>query len=257
MKLSAAVITYDEEENIQRYLDAISDIADEIIVVDSLSKDRTKEFCLRNSKVKFFEKKFEGYGQQKNFALEKCSGEWVLFLDTDEIPDETGKKSILKVIHSPQAEFCVYSLRFNNFIGTTKICHGGWENVYRERLFRRNTATYSSDKIHEFLQTDHKVGILDGRINHYTYKDMPHYLEKMKKYSDMMAEKMYERGKKVSKLKVVVNPAFMFLKTFFFKLGFLDGLAGYYVAKTMSHYTFMKYRKLLRLKKQEIRLKDQ
>ncbi len=244
MSLSLAVITYNEEDNIARLLNALEGILDEIIIVDSYSTDKTKQICTEHPKVKFFEKKFEGYGEQKNYALDLCTKDWVLFLDADEVPDDALKKSIKKVVDSPHAEYQVYKAKFINHLGIHIIRYGGWGNVTRERLFRRNAAKYSDDKVHEHLVTREKAGILEGNINHYTYRCIHHHVTKINTYSDMMAEKMFVRGKKINRLKIILNPIFEFNKVFFFKLGFLDGFAGFYVAKTMAYYSFLKYIKL-------------
>jgi len=252
MSLSLAVITYNEEDNMVRLLNALEDIVDEIIIVDSFSTDNTKQVCTEHSKVKFFEKKFEGYGEQKNYALNLCTKDWVLFLDADEVPDQCLKKSIYKIIDSPNAPYSVYKAKFINHLGIHIIRHGGWGNVMRERLFKRNTAKYSDDKVHEFLITTEKVGVLEGNIDHYTYRCIHHHVMKINTYSDMMAEKMFVRGKKINRLKIIFNPIFEFNKVFFFKFGFLDGFAGFYVAKTLAYYTFLKYIKL----REKVKLKQ-
>ncbi len=245
MALSLAIITYNEEENIVRLLDSLADTVDETIIVDSFSTDKTKEICAQKyPQAKFFEKKFNGYGEQKNHALHLCSHEWVLFLDADEVPDEDMKRAIKTIISSESTEFNVYKAKFNNHLGIHLIKYGGWGNVYRERLFRKKYARYSDDKVHEFLITDQKSGLLEGKLNHYTYKSIHHHVSKINKYSDMMAEKMFERGKKINRFKIIVSPIFEFIKVFIFKLGFLDGFPGFYIAKTMSYYTFLKYIKL-------------
>ncbi|MET3537391.1 glycosyltransferase family 2 protein [Chryseobacterium limigenitum] len=251
MSLSLAVITYNEEDNIVRLLDSIIDTVDEIIVVDSFSTDKTKEICTQKyPQVKFFEKKFNGYGEQKNHALSLCSNEWILFLDADEVPDEDLKNSIKKITVSENYKCSIYKAKFNNHLGIHLIKFGGWGDVCRERLFRKNCAKYSDDKVHEFLIYDKKTETLDGKINHYTYKSIHHHVTKVNRYSDMMAEKMFEKGKKINRFKIIVSPIFEFVKVFIFKLGFLDGFAGFYIAKTMSYYTFLKYIKL----KEKIRL---
>ncbi|HCN51562.1 MAG TPA: beta 1,4 glucosyltransferase [Chryseobacterium sp.] len=245
MALSLAIITYNEEENIVRLLDSLIGIADEIIIVDSFSTDRTKEICNQKyPQVKFFEKKFNGYGEQKSHALNLCSHDWVLFLDADEVPDEKLRNSIRKIVTSENPEFNIYKAKFNNHLGIHLIRFGGWGNVCRERLFRKKYARYSDDKVHEFLITDQKAGLLEGKIDHYTYKSIHHHVSKINKYSDMMAEKMFEKGKKINRFKIIVSPIFEFIKVFIFKLGFLDGFPGFYIAKTMSYYTFLKYIKL-------------
>jgi len=253
MALSLAIITYNEEENIVRLLNSLADIADEIIIVDSFSTDKTKEICTQKyPQIQFFEKKFNGYGEQKNHALTLCSHEWVLFLDADEVPDENLKKSIQKIVSSAKTEFNVYKAKFNNHLGSHMIRFGGWGNVCRERLFRKKYARYSDDKVHEFLITDQKTGLLEGKLNHYTYKSIHHHVAKINKYSDMMAEKMFERELKIKRFKIIVSPVFEFIKVFVFKLGFLDGFPGFYIAKTMSYYTFLKYIKL----REKIRLSE-
>lgn len=253
MALSLAIITYNEEENIVRLLNSLADIADEIIIVDSFSTDKTKEICTQKyPQIQFFEKKFNGYGEQKNHALTLCSHEWVLFLDADEVPDENLKKSIQKIVSSTNTEFNVYKAKFNNHLGSHMIRFGGWGNVCRERLFRKKYARYSDDKVHEFLITDQKTGLLEGKLNHYTYKSIHHHVAKINKYSDMMAEKMFERELKIKRFKIIVSPVFEFIKVFVFKLGFLDGFPGFYIAKTMSYYTFLKYIKL----REKIRLSE-
>lgn len=245
MALSLAIITYNEEENIVRLLDSLIDTVGEIIIVDSFSTDKTKEICTQQyPQVKFFEKKFNGYGEQKNHALNLCSHDWVLFLDADEVPDEKLRNSIRKIATSENPEFNIYKAKFNNHLGIHLIRFGGWGNVCRERLFRKKYATYSDDKVHEFLITDQKAGLLEGKIDHYTYKSIHHHVSKINKYSDMMAEKMFEKGKKINRFKIIVSPIFEFIKVFIFKLGFLDGFPGFYIAKTMSYYTFLKYIKL-------------
>jgi glycosyltransferase involved in cell wall biosynthesis len=253
MPLSLAVITYNEEENIVRLLDSLKNTVDEIVIVDSFSTDKTKEICTQKyPQVKFFERKFNGYGEQKNHALDLCSHEWILFLDADEVPDEDLKNSIQKITSSDHPEFSVYKTKFNNHLGIHLIKFGGWGNVYRERLFRKDCARYSDDKVHEYLITNKKSGILGGTLNHYTYKSIQHHITKINKYSDLMAEKMFERGKKIKRFKIIVSPIYEFIKVFIFKLGFMDGFPGYYIAKTMSYYTFLKYIKLY----EKIRLRE-
>ncbi|MGH1519654.1 glycosyltransferase family 2 protein [Chryseobacterium sp. JK1] len=253
MALSLAIITYNEEENIVRLLDAVADTADEIIILDSFSTDKTKEICTQKyPQVRFFEKKFNGYGEQKNHALALCSHEWVLFLDADEVPNEDLKKNIQKIVSSDQPEYNIYKAKFNNHLGIHLIRFGGWGNVCRERLFKKEYAKYSDDKVHESLITNQKAGLMKGKIDHYTYKSIHHHVSKINKYSDMMAEKMFEKGKKINRFKIIVSPMFEFTKVFFFKLGFLDGFPGFYVAKTMSYYTFLKYIKL----REKIRLQE-
>lgn len=250
MGLSLAVITYNEEDNIIRLLDSIAEIADEIIIVDSFSTDQTKEVALRKyPQVQFYQKEFEGYGAQKNYALSFCTQDWILFLDADEIPNEILINSIQKIIKSENTEFDIYNAKFNNHLGIHLIKYGGWGNVSRERLFKKGVTKYSDDKVHEFLITTGNAGVLEGKIDHYTYKSIFHHVSKINKYSDLMAEKMMENGRTTNRFKMLVSPVFEFWKVYFFKLGFLDGFIGFYIARTMSYYTFLKYLKLYEKRK--------
>lgn len=244
MKLSVAIITFNEERIIEKNLNAVHDLADEIIIVDSFSTDSTKEICLKFPKVKFIQQKFLGFGKQKNLAIEQCQSEWILFLDSDEIPNGELIDSIRRIVSEPKSAFNVYDVEFNNiFLGET-LKYGGWGNIKRERLFRKGCGKYSEDIVHEAFITTETKGKLQGKINHYTYKDIYHHIEKSNKYTSMMAEKMYKNGKKSNIFKILFKPLFQFFKSYFLRLGFLDGLVGYYAAATAAFYTFLKYKKL-------------
>ena len=244
MNLSVAIITFNEERILEKTLSSVHDLADEIIIVDSFSQDRTTEICAKFPKVKLFQRKFEGFGQQKNFAIGLCSSEWILFLDADEIPDETAKNSITRTASEKKTEFLVYDIEFNNIFLGKSLQYGGWGNIKRARFFKKNFGKYSEDIVHEEFITKAKKGKLIGKINHYTYKDIYHHIEKSNKYTSMMAEKMYKNGKRSGVLKILFKPLYQFIKSYFIRLGFLDGVVGYYAAVTASFYTFLKYQKL-------------
>jgi len=244
MKLSVAIITFNEERILEKTLSSIEDLADEIIIVDSYSTDRTETICKHFSKLKFIQQKFLGFGRQKNYAISLCTSEWILFLDADEIPDETAKDSIRKIIADEHQKCFVYDIRFNNIFLGKALKYGGWGNTRRERFFKKGYGKYSEDIVHEEFITTEKKCRLNGRINHYTYKDIHHHIEKSNKYTSMMAEKMYRNGKKATVAKILFKPLYQFIKSYFLRLGFLDGLVGYYAAFTAAFYTFLKYKKL-------------
>lgn len=244
MKLSVAIITFNEERIIEKNLNAIQDLADEIVVIDSFSTDCTEEICRKFSKVKFIQHQFQGFGKQKNYAIDQCSGDWILFPDADEIPDEELKQSIKNIVSKENPEFLVYNIEFNNIFLGKALKHGGWGNIKRERLFKKNAGRYSEDIVHECFRTSEPIGKLKGKLNHYTYKDIHHHIEKSNKYTSMMAEKMYRNGKRSTVFKIIFNPFYQFIKSYIIRLGFLDGLVGYYAASTAAFYTFLKYKKL-------------
>ncbi len=244
MKLSVCYITFNEERIIEKNINTIYEIADEIIVLDSFSTDATKEICSKFPKIKFVQKKFEGFGSQKNFALSEASGEWILFLDADEIPNEIAIDAIKEILKSNDPEFTVYNIHFNNILLNKTVRYGGWGNVWRERFFKRGYGKYSDDVVHESLLTEGKIGKLRGKIDHYTYQSIAHHIEKMNKYTQRVAEERVRNGKKIFCFKIVFSPFLDFVKTYFFKLGFLDGVVGFYLAITGAVYTFLKYIKM-------------
>lgn len=248
MKLSVVVITLNEEKNIGRFLKTVADIADEVIIVDSYSTDRTKEIASEHPSVTFISNEFKGYGQQKNFALSKCRGEWILFPDADEVVDEQAKESIKQII-AGKGNADVYLLKFNNILLGKHLRYGGWGSVSRERFFRNGFGEYSDDKVHEKFLTSGRISTLNGRINHYTYHSVSQHIDKINRYSTLMAEKYVSAGKKVGIIKIVFTPWFTFIKDYIFKLGFLDGVIGLYAAVTTSYYAFLKYIKLYLRKK--------
>lgn len=244
MKLSVCYIIFNGERIIEKSIRSVYEIADEIIVVDSFSTDKTEEICTGFPKVKFIKKKFEGFGDQKNYTLAQASGEWILFLDSDEVPDATAVQAIKDILNSSTPAYKVYTIHFNNILLKKTIRYGGWGTVWRERFFRKGHGKYSDDLVHECFITQDKIGKLPGNIDHYTYKSIAHHIEKINNYTQLMAEKKVANGKKVSLFKIIFSPFFDFMKTYFFKLGFMDGVAGFYISVTGAFYTFLKYIKI-------------
>ncbi len=247
MPLSVAIISFNEERIIKKTIESVEKIANEIIIIDSYSTDSTELLCKCFPKVKFFQKNFEGFGNQKNYAISKCTNDWILFIDSDEIPDKMAQESILRITQNLHSDFDVYKIEFDNILLGKTLKYGGWGNVYRERLFKKGSAQYSIDAVHETLITSKKIGKLSGKINHYTYSGVFHHIEKTNKYTSMMAKKLFEKNKKSSIFKIVTKPAFQFIKSYFLKRGFMDGLVGFYAAVVASFYTFLKYVKLYEL----------
>ncbi|KPE49503.1 glycosyltransferase family 2 protein [Chryseobacterium indologenes] len=244
MKLSVCYIIFNGERIIEKSIRSVYEIADEIIVVDSFSTDKTEEICTGFPKVKFIKKKFEGFGDQKNYTLAQASGEWILFLDSDEVPDEVAVQAIKDILNSSTPAYNVYTVHFNNILLKKTIRYGGWGTVWRERFFRKGHGKYSEDLVHESFITQDKIGKLPGNIDHYTYKSIAHHIEKINNYTQLMAEKKVANGKKVSLFKIIFSPFFDFMKTYIFKLGFMDGIAGFYISITGAFYTFLKYIKI-------------
>ena len=245
-KISAVVITYNEEKNIRRCLESLS-WADEIVVVDSYSQDRTKEIASFFTD-KIFDVEWQGFGKKKEFAREKASFDWVLSIDADEkVPDQL-KEEIKSIVEKDESLDGYYIPRRSNFLGKW-IRHGGWYPDYVLRLFRKNKARFAQSLVHEKLILNGEVGFLENVLLHYTDPDIPHYLSKMDKYTTLGAKKLLDEGKTTTLFDLLLRPPAIFFKMFILKRGFLDGWHGFLLASFSSFHVLVKYAKLWYLRK--------
>jgi glycosyltransferase involved in cell wall biosynthesis len=245
IRLSAAIITFNEELNLRRCLQSLQKVADEIVVVDSLSTDATTAIAAEFG-AKVVMQPFLGYIEQKNFALSQCSNNWVISLDADEALTEELAKSILQAKQSTNADAYTMS-RLTSYCGQW-IKHGGWYPDRKVRLFNRTKAQWAGINPHDKieLQNDAKCGMLKGDILHYTYNDLGEHIRQADKFSAIVASDLYHRGKKTSLLKIVFKPCIRFVRDFIFKSGWRDGYYGFVIAKISAHAVFLR----------EIRLKE-
>ncbi len=238
LPLSVALITYNEEKNLPTTLGAIKDIASEIIVVDSYSTDKTVEIAKKYG-AKVFIEDWKGFRDQKNSALKKCSKDWILFLDADEVVSKELKEEIIDVIENPKADG--YFLNRKTYYAGKFLEHT-WQPDYVLRLVKKSSnPRWEGGNIHEYLKIDGKTAKLKGYLYHYTYKDLKDHYEKSLKYAKISAEEMYKKGKKFHYYNLILNPSWAFFKQYFFKLGFLDGIRGLSVAMSYFFSTFLKY----------------
>jgi len=245
--ISVVVITWNEEKNIRRCLDSVKLVADEIIVLDAYSTDKTVEIALAaGAKVK--QGYFLGYIQQKNAASQLASHDYILSLDADEALHENLAKSILDLKNNFAA--VAYSMnRCTNYCGKY-IRKGTWYPDRKVRLFDRRFARWGGINPHDRIELpggNQKVQHLKGDILHYSFPSIETHHEKNDKYSSIAAQAMYARGKKSSWFKMLVNPSWAFVHYYFIRAGFLDGFYGYVIAVNTAHGTFLKYAKLYRL----------
>jgi len=247
--LSVVIITFNEEKNIARCIESVQDIADEIIIVDSFSTDRTKEICEKYN-VKFFQQKWSGYTEQKNYANSLSANDLILSLDADEAISEELKKSILKLKSTDKQHFVGQVNRLTNYCGKW-IFHCGWYPDRKIRLFNRKTAKWTGT-IHEKLSypDDIEVIQLKGDLEHYSYHTIGEHIKQADKFTTITALEAFNKGKKSSFIAITVKPKWKFFRDFILKLGFLDGYYGYVICKISSFATFLKYTKLRQLKKE-------
>lgn len=244
MRLSVGIITYNEENRIGRTLDSIKEIADEIIIVDSESKDKTVEIA-KSKGAKVFVEKWKGYGLQKNSVLEKCKGEWILLIDADEVISLKLKKKIKNIIDNRNNEYNVYKIKLRNICFKKEIKFGGWDD-YVIRLWRNGKVKINNREVHEeyVVEEGEKIGKLNEKIVHYTYDTIDQFLEKLNRYTTQSAIQYSKERKKADIFKIYIKMFYRFIKMYIFQFGFLDGYEGYLLSKYSSIYTMTKYTKL-------------
>jgi glycosyltransferase involved in cell wall biosynthesis len=243
IKLSVIVITKNEAVNIAKCLASVS-WADEIIVLDSGSTDETVAIC-KTFTPHVFETDWQGFGIQKQRALEKATGDWVLSIDADEVITSELRAEIENSIS--QNQFDAFLLpRLSSYCGKF-IKHGGWYPDYILRLFRREVGYFTDDVIHERVIVEGKTGKLTAPILHESYKDLSEVLEKVNSYSTLQAQKLAARGAKSSLSKAIFRAWWKFIQTYFVKAAFLDGRHGLMLAISSAESVYYKYLKLLEL----------
>lgn len=243
MRLSVVIITFNEEKNIGRCLQSVKNIADEIIVVDSLSTDETVQIC-RSHGAAVHLQSFLGYVEQKNYALNLAANEYVLSLDADEALDKNLEASILAA--KQQFRFDGYFMnRCTNYCGKF-IRHGAWYPDKKLRLVRKAVASWGGDNPHDKLvmQDGSKITHLNGDILHYSYNSIEEHVLQNNKFSTISAETLFRRGKRTNIANMIINPFWAFFLGYFLRGGFLDGFYGFVIAVHVAHLSFLKHVKL-------------
>ncbi len=244
MKLSVVVITKDEEANIGRCLDS-AHWADEIILIDSQSTDRTVEIA-QGYGAKVFSPLWHGYGPAKRDGVERATGEWILSIDADEVVSPALADEIRELLAgAPEhAGYCIN--RRTNFLGRW-IKHCGWYPDRVLRLFRRDSGNFDEAVVHEKVVVNGSTGHLKGELLHYSYPTLASYLAKFDVYTTLGAEKAFGQGKRAHWHDIVLRPPVSFIKHYLIHRGFLDGWEGLVVSVMSSTAVFVKYAKLRHL----------
>ncbi len=243
--LSVIIITQDEEENIRDCLESVS-FADEIIVVDSGSTDRTKEICLEYTD-KVHHRDWNGYASQKNAAGDMASGDWIFNLDADERVTSELASEIQQMLASPNPRIAGYYLKYKVFFWGKWLSHGGFYPEKHLRLYRRERGSFPERTVHEALEVRGQTAELKGHVEHYAYKGIEDFITRMQHYSTLSAQEYARQGRSTGVVRMSVHAMFTFIKMYILRRGFLDGYKGYVVALLYSVYTFTKYAKLKEL----------
>lgn len=250
--LSAAIITFNEEHRIYDCIASVHDFCDEVIVLDSFSTDATEKIARRFKKVRFMKHAFDGHVQQKNRAFEHCRGTWILSLDADERITPELAKSIQEFLAASPSVDGMRINRLTMHLGRP-IRHGGWYNA-RYRLVRKGQASWGGENPHDqiFLHSDphwkRNLGpILDGDMIHLSFKDLSDQINTINKFSSIIAFTRSGQKKRFSLWRLVTKPFQKFFEIYVLKAGFLDGMAGFVIAKASAFSYFLREAKLYEL----------
>ena len=248
MRLSVILIAMTEEASIARTLRSVA-FADEIVVVDSGSSDRTVEIARELGAKVTVTDDWPGFGPQKNRALDLATGDWVLSLDADEWLTAESAEEIRRAVGEGAAGVAAFRLpRRSSFCGRF-MRHSGWWPDYVVRLFRRGSARFSDDTVHEHVIVEGNTGTLREPIMHETFVDLDDMLGKMNSYSTLAAKRLRQDGKSAGLAQAVLRALWAFIRTYFLRAGFLDGREGFMLAVATAEGTYYRYAKLLLLRK--------
>lgn len=247
-KISAFVITLNEERDIGRALKSLS-FCGEILVIDSGSTDKTIEIA-KSCGARVIERPWPGYVEQKRFGLEQCSGDWVLNIDADEEVSDELRAEIISAVSSTE-DIAGWELSRVVFYLGKWWRKGGWYPEYRLRLLKRSKASWGGDNPHERAIVSGRTSRLKGELRHYTYDNMTHHVRSLNNFAAAAAQSMHRKGKKFSVFSLIVHPPARFIKFFLIKKGFLEGFPGLLVAFFETGYVFLKYAKLWEIERKE------
>ena len=246
MSLTVVIITKNEEANLARCLESVS-FADEIVLVDSQSTDRTIEIAKSyNARVSSVE--FAGYGPAKQTAVDLAQNEWILSIDADEELTQPLKEEIINLLSGDPACSGYTVNRRTNFLGKW-INHSGWYPDRVLRMFRKADGGFNDSVIHEKIIVEGQVGRLKNDLNHYSYPDLESYLTRSNRYTTIGAQQAFDAGKRFSGTDLVFRPLAAFLKCYVTGQGFRDGLEGLMIAVLSAMAVFAKYSKLRHLER--------
>jgi len=241
MPISVSIICFNEEKKIRRCLESVK-WADEIVVLDSFSTDRTLEIC-KEYTDNIHQHKFDGHIQQKNRAIDLCPNEWVFCIDADEVVSKELKESIL-TIDTAKTDFKGFAVPRKVFYLGKWINHGGWYPDYKIRFFNKKFGKWGGINPHDTVVVNGKTAKLKGDLQHYSYENIKAHLDQVNKFTDIMALEYGKIGEKPSVINLTIRPFIKFIKMYFLKFGFLDGKRGFIIAVIASFYVFMKFVKL-------------
>jgi glycosyltransferase involved in cell wall biosynthesis len=252
VKITATIITFNEEENIRAACESVG-WANEILVVDSESTDRTRELAAECG-ARVISRPWPGFAAQKQFAVDEARHDWIFSLDADERVSEELRHSIEDLLYTKEAQLADgYRIARRSFYMNRWIRGGGWYPDYQLRLYRKARGRWQGAYVHESVKMDEtaRVGTLTGDIHHYSVRDAAqHHRMIGERYAPLSARQMYEAGRRTTSFRIMTAGAAAFLRSYLLKGGFRDGLAGYSIARFAAHHAFLKHLMLREMQKE-------
>lgn len=249
-KISAVIITFNEEHNIKRCLESLQGVVDEIVVVDSFSVDGTREIC-ESFGVRFLENDFKGHIEQKNFAIDQAAFDIILSLDADEALNGELKKEILKVKEHFVADAYCFN-RLTNYVGHW-VRHCGWYPDVKVRLFKKSSGKWGGQNPHDIIHLKDGAGLLKlkGDLLHYSYDSISDHVNQTNKFTTIAALSAFNSGVRSNVFKIVTRPFLKFIRDYVWKLGFMDGRYGFIICYINALSAFLKYSKIRELQQEK------
>ncbi|MDG0817316.1 glycosyltransferase family 2 protein [Bdellovibrio sp. PAP01] len=245
LPISLVIIALNEEAHIERCIRS-APFADDIVVVDSFSTDRTVEIS-KQCGARVFQEKWKGFGPQKAFATSQAKNSWVISLDADEALSPELAAEIIEVFTSLDPETGYLFPRKSYHLGRW-IGHGGWYPDYQLRLFNKDKSQWNSAALHEKVEVKARVA-MKAPLLHWVFDDLSDQVITNDRYSTLGAQQLHEAGKKFSYFKLVTKPMSKFIETYFFKRGFMDGTAGFIISVGAAYSIFLRFAKLWELQR--------
>jgi glycosyltransferase involved in cell wall biosynthesis len=257
--VTACIITFNEERSLPEALRSVG-FADEIIVVDSHSKDKTRAIAAAFSaarsdgtvvRPRVIERDWPGHVEQKNFAIDQAANDWVLCVDADERVSPELRQEVEEALARESPGVSGYTMPRKNFYLGRWVLHGGWYPDRKLRLFRRSLGKWGGTNPHDHVRVQGKVGRLRGDLHHYSYQSLADHLRTINSFTDIAAREKLKKGVRFPVPRMILQPPFKFFKMFFLKQGFREGAVGLIMATMGSLYVFLKYAKLWELQNGE------
>ena len=264
LPLTVIFTTYNEAPNIRAALESVAAWVAEIIVVDSFSTDETMEIVKNFGGIQHFQRAYFGPADQKNWAIPQAKNEWVLLMDADERATPAMREEIAEILRGPSDlknkendvvtndktwvinDFDGYWIGFTHFFMGKKVRYSGWQNDKTVRLIRRDKCRYNGNRVHEEIVTEGlKIGRLVSKFDHYTFRDIEHFVQKQQRYAAWSAIDHENKTGKITAFHFVIKPLFRFFKHYFLKLGVLDGKIGFIIAAVAAWSVFLRYVKIV------------